>query len=143
MDRQEPKLSDALAQNRTDMASDRTDLAVERTLMAASRTLEAWVRTGLSLIGFGFTLYKVLHAMAQEGILLTPRPQGPRTIGLFLIALGTLSTLMGSIEYRQTTKNILKRFGAKARVFPLIMSGLIFVIGLWLFISITFKAEFF
>ena len=45
--------------------SDR--LAVERTVMAVDRTLMAWVRTSLSLIGFGFTIYKVIAAVEKAG----------------------------------------------------------------------------
>jgi putative membrane protein len=141
MNQPEPKLGDVLAQKRTDLAVDRTDLAAGRTLMGASRTLMAWVRTGLSMIGFGFTIYKVLQAMATEGILLTPRVQGPRNVGLFLIGLGMLSAFMGSLEYWQTARDIRKKYGATAKRFPLIMSGLIFVLGLWLFVSIILKAE--
>jgi putative membrane protein len=137
----EPKLGDVLAQKRTDLAVDRTDLAVDRTLMGASRTLMAWVRTALSMIGFGFTIYKVLQAMAKEGILLTPRAQGPRYIGLFLIGLGTLAAFMGNVEYWQLARDVRKKYGAKARKFPFIMSGLIFVLGLWLFVSIVLKME--
>ena len=139
----EPKLGDVLAQKRTDLAIDRTDLAVDRTLWAASRTLMAWVRTGLSMIGFGFTIYKVLQALLKEGILLTPRPQGPRYVGLFLIGLGTFSVFMGSLEYWQTVRGLHKKFGAAIKKFPMTMAGVIFLLGAWLFISIVLKAELF
>jgi putative membrane protein len=139
----DPKLGDVLAQKRTDLAVDRTDMAVDRTLWAASRTLMAWVRTGLSMIGFGFTIYKVLQAMQEEGIQLAPRIQGPRNIGLFLIGLGALSVLMGSLEYWQTSSDLHKKFGAAIKKFPLVMAGLILLLGLWLFVSIVLKAELF
>jgi putative membrane protein len=141
MSQPEPKPGDVLAQKRTDLAADRTALAVDRTLMGASRTLMAWVRTALSMVGFGFTIYKVLQAMAKEGILLTPRVQGPRYIGLFLIGLGTLAAFMGNVEYWQLSRDIRKKYGSKAKKFPLIMSSLIFVLGLWLFIGIVLKME--
>ena len=35
-----------------------TDLAFERTVLAHERTLMAWVRTAVSMISFGFTIYK-------------------------------------------------------------------------------------
>ena len=35
-----------------------TRLAVDRTRLAYERTLMAWVRTSISLITFGFTIYK-------------------------------------------------------------------------------------
>ncbi len=143
MSQPEPKLGDVLAQKRTDLAADRTDLAVNRTLLAASRTLMAWVRTALSMIGFGFTIYKVLQELQKSGIQLTIRIQGPRNLGLFLIGLGTLSALMGGLEYWQGVRDVRKRYGVAARRFPLILAGLIAVLGLYLFVSIILKAELF
>jgi inner membrane protein YidH len=143
MSQPEPKLGDVLAQQRTDLAVDRTDLAVDRTLMGAERTLMAWVRTGLSMIGFGFTIYKVLQAMLKEGIQLTPHVKGPRNIGLLLIGLGTLAAFMGSFDYWLVARDLHEKYRARFKVFPFIMSGLIFLLGLWLFVSIILKAELF
>jgi putative membrane protein len=143
MNEPEPKLGDVLAQKRTDLAVDRTDLAVDRTLMGAERTLMAWVRTGLSMIGFGFTIYKVLQAMLKEGIQLTPSIKGPRNLGLFLIGLGTLSAFMGSFDYWLAAKDLHKKYKAQIKKFPFVMSGLIIIIGFWLFVSIVLKAELF
>jgi len=142
MNQAECSQRDVLAEKRTELAGERTDLACERTLMGASRTLQAWVRTGLSMIAFGFTIYEVLKGMLREGIQLAPRLQGPRNIGLFLIVLGTLSTLVGSLEYWQIARDLHKKFGTPFRKFPVIVSGLIFMLGLWLFVSILIKAEF-
>ena len=50
-----------------ELAQERTDLALERTLMAADRSLMAWVRTSLSMISFGFTIYKLLESLQQSG----------------------------------------------------------------------------
>jgi putative membrane protein len=143
MSQPEPKLGDVLAQKRTDLAVDRTDLAVVRTLMGAERTLMAWVRTGLSMVGFGFTIYKVLQGMQKEGIVLTPRVQGPRNIGLLLIGIGTLSAFMGCLEYLMAARDLHKNFQSPIKKFPLVMGGLIFILGLWLFVSIILKAEYF
>ncbi len=143
MSQPEPKLGDVLAQKRTDLAVDRTNLSVEGTLMGAERTLMAWTRTGLSMIGFGFTIYKVLQALLKEGVQLTLSIKGPRNLGLFLIGLGAASTLMGVLEYLSQARNLQKKFGATYRKFPIIASGLIFMLGLWLFVSIILHAELF
>jgi putative membrane protein len=37
-----------------------------RTIMAADRTLMAWIRTSLSMLSFGFTIYKFLDAMIER-----------------------------------------------------------------------------
>lgn len=121
-----PKSSNELAQ-------DRTDLAVERTLMAASRSLMAWVRTGLSMIGFGFTIYKFLRAEAQNVIV-----GEPRNVGLFLISLGIVSILFGMIEYRQTVGVLRQNYGGKFRKYPLIMAASIGGLGLVLLIDALF-----
>jgi uncharacterized membrane protein YidH (DUF202 family) len=76
----------------TVLAETRTDLAVQRTNMAADRSLMAWIRTSLSMIGFGFSIYKFFQYLPEElasGNI--RRPQAPRNLGLTLIALGTLA----------------------------------------------------
>lgn len=70
------------------LAQERTDLALQRTIMAADRTLMAWVRTAISMIGFGFTIYKFLQYVGQENPARILPIQGPRNLGLTFIALG-------------------------------------------------------
>ena len=50
----------------TILAEVRTDLSVQRTLIAAERTLMAWIRTSISMIGFGFSIYKFFQYQAEE-----------------------------------------------------------------------------
>lgn len=76
----------------TVLAKKRTELAIKRSAIAAERTLMAWIRTAISMIGFGFTIYKFfqyLPAEAAKGHI--PHPHGPRNLGLTLIMLGTLA----------------------------------------------------
>jgi len=91
-----------------------TELAITRTRLASDRTLMAWVRTALSMISFGFTIYKFLNGMHEAGGIRLRRPEGPRDIGLFLTALGTGSLVAGMIEHMQTRRRIEGRthFGA-------------------------------
>lgn len=120
------------------LAQDRTDLAVSRTMMAADRSLMAWIRTALSMISFGFAVYKILQDFQESGAKL-PAEQTPRNIGLFLIGLGTVSMVMGTIAYWQTFKELrlLQHFPVwrPSFVIALVMSGL----GLFLFVGIVVK----
>ena len=42
------------------------------------RTLMAWVRTALSMISFGFTIYKFLQVLQEQSTVPILRPQAPR-----------------------------------------------------------------
>lgn len=141
------KSANALAEERTDLAHGRTDLAVRRTLMAANRTLMAWVRTALALISFGFTIYKFLQASAGSSAKLTPlQAQGPRRLGLMLIFLGTISVVLGTIEYVRTVKELNEMGGKEYRPkadFSLIVGALIGLLGLFLFVTILTHTEMF
>ncbi len=96
----------------TILAEERTELANLRTVIAAERTLMAWIRTALSMIGFGFTIYKFFQYLPEEiasGKI--QRPQAPRNLGLTLIALGTLALAGAAWQHR----NFLKAIGASHR----------------------------
>jgi putative membrane protein len=126
------------AKSANELAAERTDLAVERTMMAADRSLMAWIRTALSMISFGFTIYKLLESFHASAAAL-PREATPRHIGLFLTGLGTTAMLMGTIEYWHTLKRM-----RNLQPIPLwrpsfVMALIMSVMGLFLFVSIITK----
>jgi inner membrane protein YidH len=91
----------------TVLAENRTDLAIQRTVMASERSLMAWVRTSLSMIGFGFTIYKFFQYLPEEiasGNI--QRPQAPRNLGLTLVALGTLALVGAAWQHRRFLNEI-------------------------------------
>jgi putative membrane protein len=121
-----------------ELAEERTDLALERTLMAADRSLMAWVRTALSMISFGFTIYKLLDAFQEKGGDLS-RAQSPRAMGLFLTGLGTVAMVMGVLEYWYRLKG-LRQLGQFRIIQPtLIMAAIMSFTGLFMFIGIVSK----
>lgn len=89
----------------TDLAEYRTTLAVHRTLMGADRSLMAWIRTALSMVSFGFTIYKILQGFVASGAALGVAGE-PRLVGLFLIGAGAVSILMGIVEYWQRAQEL-------------------------------------
>jgi uncharacterized membrane protein YidH (DUF202 family) len=72
-------------------------LALDRTRMAAKRTLMAWVRTALSMISFGFTIYKFLQVLQEQSTLPVMRPQTPRDVGLTLTGIGTFAVMIACL----------------------------------------------
>lgn len=126
------KLSDELALKRT-------ELAARRTIMAADRSLMAWVRTGLALIGFGFTIYAFLQSVVEKGQLTMISPDKVRRIGLFLLALGVISILLGALQDWMTVRSIKKIYGVAAWRFTLVIAGSVGALGIFLFVSIFLK----
>lgn len=91
----------------TVLAENRTNLALQRTIIASERTLMAWIRTALSMIGFGFTIYKFFQYLPEEiaaGNI--RRPQTPRNLGMSLIALGTLALAAAAWQHLNFLKDI-------------------------------------
>lgn len=121
-----------------ELAEMRTDLAMSRNLMAADRTLMAWIRTSLSMLSFGFTIYKILEGFQKTGGAL-PDAQSPRNIGLFLTGLGTFAMVMGTVEYWQTLRELRLLHHFRLARPSLIMALLMSVMGMFLFFSIITK----
>jgi putative membrane protein len=100
------------------------------------------LRTGLSLISFGFTIYKFLdiqNAQLKAMGKSLPDISSPKVVGLVMIGIGILSLVLGIIEYVTTVGVLQKRYHLKRPAYSLIVSGLIALIGIILFIGITFK----
>jgi putative membrane protein len=140
-----PMTEEMQTNTKTDLSGDRTDLAVERTVMAASRTLMGWIRTALSLISFGFTIYKILQGVAAELKIGLFKQQDPRRLGLVLIGLGTASVVIGAIDYYKTLKRLNKMSDRDYSPFNFTFSVgmLIGLLGLFLFITILTHTEIF
>jgi putative membrane protein len=112
-----------------------SDLGEMRTIMAADRTLMAWIRTSLSMLSFGFTIYKFLDAMAEHDQL--ARSNSPQQVGLFLAGMGTAAMVLGTLGYWTTLRDLERveefRLGRPVLVMALIMS----IAGVVLFVSIA------
>lgn len=112
-----------------------SDLGEIRTIMAADRTLMAWIRTSLSMLSFGFTIYKFLQAIDTAGKM--EHPNSPQMVGLVLTGLGVAAIVLGTISYWVTLRDLQRieefRIGRPVLVMALIMS----IAGIASFVSIA------
>ncbi|MDM0109812.1 DUF202 domain-containing protein [Variovorax sp. J22R24] len=127
-----PKTSSELAQLNT-------DLAIDRTVMAADRSLMAWVRTALSMISFGFTIYKIIEGFQHEAAAHTMKAEMPRNMGLFLTGLGTVAMVMGTIEYWLRLKHLRENKHMRVMQPSFVMALIMSVAGLFIFAGIAFR----
>jgi putative membrane protein len=117
-----------------------TELAMDRTLLAHDRTLMAWVRTAVSLISFGFAIYKFFQYLREhEGLVADGRALGPRRFAMLMISIGLVSLLLATIQQLQLRKK-LKRIYPQAG-FPLttIMAALISLLGILALIAVVLR----
>jgi putative membrane protein len=86
-------------------ALSNTDLAFERTALAYERTLMAWIRTTISLISFGFTIYKFFQEWRK-----TEEPVQsiftPRIVGMIMILFGFIGLLFASVQHYTAIKKL-------------------------------------
>ncbi len=124
-------------------ADKRTRLAVTRTVVALDRTLMAWVRTSLSLISFGFTIYKFFEYLQQAmKVEDSARVLGPRGVALILIALGVGSLAIATLEYRAEFRKLqeeYKEYGPFHRSLALATAAVVSVLGILGFALVFFE----
>ena len=113
-------------------------LAIDRTRLAAENTLMAWVRTSLSMITFGFTIYKFLQTLHAQSPVPVPRPDAPRNIGLLLVGIGTFAVVVAVFQHWKFVNRL--RSGQMGRRWDLavIVAILIGLLGLLIFASMVY-----
>lgn len=113
------------------------DLGTKRTIMAADRTLMAWIRTSLSMLSFGFTIYKFLETVSKSGG--HDASNSPQQIGLFLAGMGTAAIILGTYGYWTTLRELQRESDFHLRRPILIMALVMCLAGIALFASIAFR----
>jgi putative membrane protein len=120
-----------------ELAERRTEMAFQRTRMAAERTLMAVVRTALSLIGFGFTIYKVFEKLRDAKIV--THAESPKRFGLSLVLLGLVMLGIG-IAYHIAFMLDLRRERKQLNAAGLVLAPKRFPVSLTLIVALVLLA---
>jgi putative membrane protein len=118
---------------------DANELALERTIMAAQRTLLAWTRTAISMIGFGFSLFKFLQYMRQGNLTPLLPLQGPRNLSLAFIGTGIFALGIAVVQNWQFLREICGPGGQRPFNLSLAVAGLVALIGIMAFVNVLFR----
>jgi len=117
-------------------------LAVERTRLAHERTLIAWLRTALSMISFGFTIYKFFQLeIDKTPSLAAGRLLTPRGFALVMIGTGLVALLMSTVQHRQSMQRLRAESGAV--IVPVsiatVVAALFSILGVLAFLAVLFQ----
>jgi putative membrane protein len=115
-----------------------TRLAVERTRLAYERTLMAWVRTAISLITFGFTIYKFFQlerdvGFRRHGVI------GPTEFAMLMIIIGLLSLLMATVEHRRDLRALKAQYPDIPRSLARLLAALISILGILALVAVILR----
>jgi putative membrane protein len=122
---------------RTEYAASWT--ALEATRLAYERTLMAWIRTAVSMISFGFTIYKFFQYFQESQMDQVDHLVTPRALGLFMISAGLFTLLLASIEHRQCRKNLGKQFPKMPVSISQVLASVISALGILALIAAIFR----
>ena len=119
---------------------DSTSLAVERTRLAHERTLMAWVRTSLSLISFGFTIYKFFEYLRQTAkVSPVASALNPRRFGMSMIVVGLFMLVVAAVQHRRELKVLDERYGKGPKSLATVVAVLVGALGLLAFVGVLFR----
>jgi putative membrane protein len=117
---------------------DRNELEMERNFLAHERTLRSWLRTSISLISFGFTIYKFFQE-ATETQADKERMLSPRIVGMIMILFGLLALLLAQMQRQMAVKKIREAYPDMQKSISSLISVLVLVFGLTLFLGALFR----
>ena len=79
-------------------------LSVVRIRLSYDQRLMSWLQTTISLITFGFSIYKFFQIEAQGKVTTSPRLVGPREFAIMMIAIGLTSLLLATLEHSRDVR---------------------------------------
>lgn len=115
-----------------------TRLAYDRTWLAYERTLQAWIRTAVSLITFGFSVYRLVDIIDRNPAD-SEYLKGPHIFGFILVGIGLFALTIATVQYRQCIHFLRKEYGQSPRSTAVFFAALVAALGIFALISMIFS----
>lgn len=116
-----------------------TEMAFERSRLASERTLMAWIRTSLSMISFGFSIYKFFQYLAESTGSSAPH-HGPLNLGRVMVVLGILLLVPAIVQHWQFLRGLRARGHLRfPRSLALVTAVVIQAIGIGALLSLFLR----
>jgi putative membrane protein len=101
------------------------------------QTAMSWIRTAISLITFGFTIYKFFQIELEQSGVHVARRQffGARGFALMLVGAGLLSLIVGSVEHRKNIQPLIIENPGMPRSRIGLLALLVGIVGILAFVT--------
>jgi putative membrane protein len=114
---------------------DATRLAIDRTRLAHERTLMAWVRTAVSLISFGFTIYKFFEGRPDAN----GHWLGYRGFSLLMLGTGLFSLIAATLQHRKDRLLLMQEYNVEVPSLAQVLAGMIICLGVFGLLAVIFR----
>jgi len=105
--------------------------------LANERTFLAWIRTSIGIMAFGFVVVKFSLFVKQISMILGKenviQNRGYSAIaGIILVAVGTVTSVLSYIRYRQTTRQLKEGYYEQSSLLITVITAFIFLVSVLL-----------
>lgn len=105
--------------------------------LANERTFLAWIRTSIGIMAFGFVVVKFSLFVKQISLILGKgnviQNRGYSAIvGIVLVAVGTITSVLSYIRYRQTEKQLKEGYYTHSSLLITVLTAFIFLVSVLL-----------
>ena len=107
--------------------------------LANERTFLAWVRTSIGIMAFGFVVVKFSLFLKQISLILgkgnvIQNGGYSAVVGIVLVAVGTLTSILSYLRYRQSEKQINRGSYKHSTLLITIITAFIFIVSVSLIV---------
>jgi putative membrane protein len=119
---------------------DSNHLAADRTRLAHERTLMAWIRTAVSLISFGFAIFKFFQFLRESKPDQPPHSAfGPHLFAILMITIGLTALILAWIQTRQELMLLRRQAGPMPYSLASVIAAMVAGLGVVALTAVAFR----